>query len=157
MVYPITGADTDKNDEDLWNICMTTLNQRSCEYSAGVCFVEERRTWGYVTQVRAGCKQAQACYMQKYQNFLVQAGRQCWPGSNSGMSHKINRNPYDVQRDQWVHNIVHGGIDSKTDAATVQSSFGFESAFVGANFDDSFVDVAGLYTDATAGLYYKPS
>ena len=37
---------------DLWKQCFDTLKQRSCEYSSGVCFVEERRVWGYVTQVR---------------------------------------------------------------------------------------------------------
>jgi hypothetical protein len=154
----IPGYTAEKNTEDIWNICMSALSQRSCEYSSGVCFVEERRTWGYITQVRAGCKQAQACYMQKYQNFLVQAGRQCWPGSNSGMSHKVNRNPYDVERDQWVHDIVKGGIDAGTNnAAGVESSFGFEGAFAGAKFDDSFVDNAGLNVDGTAGLYYEPS
>ena len=36
---------------DLWKQCFDTLKQRSCEYSSGVCFVEERRVWGYVTQV----------------------------------------------------------------------------------------------------------
>jgi hypothetical protein len=42
---------------DVWAECHHTLNQKSCEYSSGVCFLEERRTWGYVTQVKAGCKQ----------------------------------------------------------------------------------------------------
>ena len=36
---------------DLWKQCFDTLKQKSCEYSSGVCFVEERRVWGYVTQV----------------------------------------------------------------------------------------------------------
>ena len=36
---------------DLWKQCFDTLQQKSCEYSSGVCFVEERRVWGYVTQV----------------------------------------------------------------------------------------------------------
>merc|ERR1712046_94209 len=98
------------NSENLWAICNTALKQRSCEYSSGTCFVEERRTWGYVTQVRAGCKQAQACYMQKYQNFLVKAGRQCWPGDHSGMADKVSVRPYDLYADQWITNIVAGGI-----------------------------------------------
>jgi len=54
------------NGVDLWKQCFDTIKQKSCEYSSGVCFVEERRVWGYVTQVQAGCQQAQACYMQKY-------------------------------------------------------------------------------------------
>ena len=41
-----------KDGVDLWKQCFDTLKQRSCEYSSGVCFVEERRVWGYVTQVR---------------------------------------------------------------------------------------------------------
>ena len=41
------------NGVDLWKQCFDTLQQRSCEYSSGVCFVEERRVWGYVTQVRS--------------------------------------------------------------------------------------------------------
>ena len=36
---------------DLWKQCFDTIKQKSCEYSSGVCFVEERRVWGYVTQV----------------------------------------------------------------------------------------------------------
>merc|ERR1711935_736450 len=68
--------------ETAWAQCNDASNGATglCEYSSGVCFVEERRTFGYITLVRKGCKQAKACYMNKYQNFLVQAGRQCWPG-----------------------------------------------------------------------------
>ena len=40
-----------KNGVDLWQQCFDSLKQRSCEYSSGVCYVEERRVWGYVTQV----------------------------------------------------------------------------------------------------------
>merc|ERR1711970_1069297 len=98
-------------------------------------FVEERRTWGYVTQVRAGCKQAQACYMQKYQNFLVQAGRQCWPGDHSQTNHLIASRPYDVMADNWISNIVAGGIDDTTNSA---DSFGFGGQFGGNPFDRTF-------------------
>jgi len=98
------------NGVDLWKQCFDTLQQRSCEYSSGVCFVEERRVWGYVTQVQAGCQQAQACYMQKYQNFVVEAGRQCWPGDAFGESHKLATRPDDMRADQWIYNIIKGGL-----------------------------------------------
>jgi len=132
---------TNKNGENLWAICNTKLKQRSCEYSAGTCFIEERRTWGYITQVRAGCKQAQACYMQKYQNFLVKAGRQCWPGDNTGMDDFVARRPYDLYADQWISNIVRGGI---TDKGTGSSSFKYGGAFGGAPFDNTMVDANGM-------------
>ena len=144
LVDPTQAGRTDKNNENLWAECHQNLNQKSCEYSSGTCFVEERRTWGYITQVRAGCKQAQACYMQKYQNFLVKAGRQCWPGDHTGMADKIARRPYDVMADQWVSNIVRGGI---TTGGGTGSSFGEGGHFAGSPFDDTFTDAAGLGLD----------
>merc|ERR1719197_1442172 len=84
-------------------------SQQVCEYSSGVCFVEERRTFGYITLVRKGCKQAHACYAQKFQNFHVQAGRQCWPGDGTGNSMKVASRPHDVMADQWIYNLVSGG------------------------------------------------
>ena len=92
-----------------WGDCERDGESKTCEYSSGVCFVEERRTFGYITLVRKGCKQAQACYMQKYQNFLVQAGRQCWPGDGTGNSMKVASRPHDVMADQWIYNLVSGG------------------------------------------------
>jgi len=139
LVDPTDAGRANKNNENLWAECMGSLNQRSCEYSAGTCFVEERRTWGYVTQVRAGCKQAQACYMQKYQNFLVQAGRQCWPGSDAQTSHMVASRPYDLMADNWITNIVRGGID---DAVAAGSSFGAGGDFQPAGgFDQTFTDM----------------
>lgn len=92
-----------------WGDCERNGKSKTCEYSSGVCFVEERRTFGYITLVRKGCKQAQACYMQKYQNFLVQAGRQCWPADGSDSSMKVASRPHDVMADQWIYNLVSGG------------------------------------------------
>ena len=95
-----------------WNDCTTDGSQEVCEYSSGVCFVEERRTFGYVTLVRKGCKQAQACYRNKHQNFLVQAGRQCWPGdARTPGSQKVYvpRRPHDINSDEWIYNLVKGG------------------------------------------------
>ena len=140
---PTDATNVVKNDENLWSICHAALTQRSCEYSAGTCFVEERRTWGYITQVRAGCKQAQACYMQKYQNFLVKAGRQCWPGDSAGMIDQIASRPYDVMADNWITNIISGGL---TDGVAAQgSSFGGGTgtapAFGGAPFDNTYTDM----------------
>lgn len=54
----------DNQDTDAWKRCDDTETEIACEFSSGVCFVEERRTWGYITYVKKGCKQAQACYMQ---------------------------------------------------------------------------------------------
>merc|ERR1712087_970037 len=100
----------DRTTVGAWDHCHSTGTAAfECEYSSGVCFVEERRTFGYVTLVRKGCKQAKACYMNKYQNFLVQAGRQCRPGDESGMQHTVARRPNDVMADQWIHNVVAGG------------------------------------------------
>lgn len=112
----VTNVEGDAHDishntnVDLWKQCFDTLKQKSCEYSSGVCFVEERRVWGYVTQVQAGCQQAQACYMQKYQNFVVEAGRQCWPGDAFGEQHKLATRPDDIRADQWMYNIIKGGL-----------------------------------------------
>jgi hypothetical protein len=102
-------ADADIDGWGAWGDCERNGESKTCEYSSGVCFVEERRTFGYITLVRKGCKQAQACYMQKYQNFLVQAGRQCWPGDGNGNSMKVAARPNDVMADQWIYNLVSGG------------------------------------------------
>jgi hypothetical protein len=137
----VPGAtSTNKNNENLWAECNASLNQRSCEYSSGTCFVEERRTWGYVTQVRAGCKQAQACYMQKYQNFLVQAGRQCWPGGHADTNHKVASRPYDLMADNWITNIVAGGIADKATGSSFGSSVGYYTA---GTFDNTYTNMPG--------------
>ena len=105
-------AATGSNDSEgwgAWGDCERRGESKTCEYSSGVCFVEERRTFGYITLVRKGCKQAQACYMQKYQNFLVQAGRQCWPADGSDSSMKVASRPHDIMADQWIYNLVSGG------------------------------------------------
>lgn len=62
--------------------------------------------------------------MQKYQNFLVKAGRQCWPGTETGMLDKIAKRPYDLMSDQWVHKIVQGGFTNHG-ATLVSLSFYF--------------------------------
>ena len=100
---------TDKEGWGAWGDCERDGESKVCEYSSGVCFVEERRTFGYITLVRKGCKQAQACYMQKYQNFLVQAGRQCWPADGRDSSMKVAARPDDIMADQWIYNLVSGG------------------------------------------------
>ena len=153
-----------------WGDCERRGEPRTCEYSSGVCFVEERRTFGYITLVRKGCKQAQACYMQKYQNFLVQAGRQCWPGDGRGSSMKVASRPHDVMADQWIYNLVSGGntyedtdagqwpdfmdihYPQSTERATnnIASTFDFKYnqfndgnsfAYARNEFDNTFVDV----------------
>ena len=106
---PRLTVDGDQYGYGAWGDCEREGESKTCEYSSGVCFVEERRTFGYITLVRKGCKQAQACYMQKYQNFLVQAGRQCWPGDGQGNSMKVAARPNDVMADQWIYNLVSGG------------------------------------------------
>ena len=121
-----------------WFDCDATLSSGFCEYSSGVCFVEERRTFGYITLVRKGCKQAKACYMNKYQNFLVQAGRQCWPGDGRTTIHKVARRPTDVMSDEWIYNLLKGGDTAGTVAA-----------------DESFRDVT--FADTNADLERNPS
>ena len=81
--------------------------------------------------------------MQKYQNFLVKAGRQCWPGDHSGMTDTVARRPSDVMADQWITNIVKGGI---TTGGSAGSSFGAGGDFNGSPFDDTFTDAAGINT-----------
>lgn len=101
---------------DAWARCAATDVEIPCEFSSGVCFVEERRTWGYITHLKKGCKQAQACYMQKYQNFLVEAGRQCWPEDNSSMLRRISARPHDIKADEWIYNIIAGGAEAIADS-----------------------------------------
>lgn len=128
---------------DLWKNCFETLNQRSCEYSSGVCFVEERRVWGYVTQVRAGCQQSQACYMQKYQNFVVEAGRQCWPGDALGEDHKLAVRPDDMRADHWIYNIIKGGLMLKNkdnDATNQMVASHHYTEFGNTRSEDQYVD-----------------
>jgi len=128
---------------DLWKNCFETLNQRSCEYSSGVCFVEERRVWGYVTQVRAGCQQSQACYMQKYQNFVVEAGRQCWPGDALGEEHKLAVRPDDMRADHWIYNIIKGGLMLKNkdnDATNQMLASHHYTEFGNTRAEDQYVD-----------------
>jgi len=156
-----------------WRDCEEAANGRAryCEYSSGVCFVEERRTFGFTTLVRKGCKQAQACYRNKHQNFLVQAGRQCWPGDARGTESYVPRRPHDVMADQWIYNLVAGGKaanaghgltnvsgnNSGTDTAA------FAEADINAAFDQTFTDVDGdgvadsiPGAGTTTGFYLDP-
>jgi len=132
------------SSELAWGQCTSSGSTGLCEYSSGVCFVEERRTFGYITLVRKGCKQAKACYMNKYQNFLVQAGRQCWPGDHTNMVAKVARRPYDVKADEWIYNLIKGGSTSGTSADT--ESF--------KDNDFSTVDTAG---STSTGFYIERS
>jgi len=129
-----------------WADCTSEQVATKCEYSSGVCFIEERRTWGYVTLVQRGCKQAQACYMQKYQNFLVQAGRQCWPANGSGNSMMVAARPHDIMADEWIYNIVQGG---KSGVAAAD----FAHTTIDTDFDNTFTDSDGL----TTGFYRSPT
>lgn len=122
---------------------MASLNQQSCPYSNGNCFVAERRTWGFVTEVAAGCQQAQACSMQKYQNFLIQSARQCWPGDKSDVQTKVPQRSNDVLADNWLYNIVQGGL---TGSGSSGASFQFSDV---SDFDATFFDDTGLNN----GLY----
>jgi len=95
----------------------------NCPYSSGTCFVEERKQFGYVVSFERGCKQAKACYMQKYQNFLVKAGRQCWPTDNTDMIDMIARRPYDIKADeQYYTKHTNSFDDSFTDFTDVATS-----------------------------------
>ena len=89
--------------------------------------------------------------MQKYQNFLVKAGRQCWPGDHTGMRDTIARRVSDIMADQWITNIVKGGI---TTGGSSGSSFGAGGQFGGSPFDATFTDSAGLTTN---GFYISES
>lgn len=110
----------------------------SCPYSSGTCFVEERRQFGHVISFERGCKQAKACYMQKYQNFLVKAGRQCWPESNADMLDQIARRPYDIMADEQ-YNLKHTNAFDTTYTDFVPKT-------------DPAADEGGLVT----GLYVDP-
>ena len=131
-----TSSATGAVNSNAWADCAGVA--RPCEYSSGVCFIEERRTWGYITLVRRGCKQAQACYMQKYQNFLVQAGRQCWPQGSASMN--VKARPNDIMADEWIYNIVQGGKSG------VAASQDFSGVTVDTDFDNTFTDNDGLTT-----------
>lgn len=153
-----------------WSDCEEAANGRTryCEYSSGVCFVEERRTYGFTTLVRKGCKQAQACYRNKHQNFLVQAGRQCWPGDPRNMNNLVPRRPHDVKADQWIYNIVQGGgllanagWGLENGSNGVSDSAANAASALAANFDNTFTDVdsdgqlGGAGT--TEGFYIDPA
>merc|ERR1719220_2808208 len=126
---------------DAWADCLSNgTDNFQCEYSSGVCFVEERRLFGYVTLVRKGCKQAQACYKNKAQNFLVQAGRQCWPGDARDTTARIASRPNDVMADEWIYQLVKGG----SAAAGFGLATGDVAAELSAGFDSTFTDTAGL-------------
>ena len=135
-----TASSTGAINSNIWADCTSTQSSGPCEYSSGVCFIEERRTWGYITLVRRGCKQAQACYMQKYQNFLVQAGRQCWPQDGTGNSMRVRSRPSDIKADEWIYNIVQGG------KFNVAASQDFSDTAVDTDFDNTFTDNDGLTT-----------
>ena len=145
-------------NEDAWARCVSTQVETPCEHSSGTCFVEERRTWGYVTLVRKGCKQAQACYMQKYQNFLVENGRQCWPESNDGMLRRISARPHDLKADEWIYDIIIGGSKSTSSSPAVNtvgvadfSDTAFSDAtFANRLFDNTFTDMGISGTDQVA-------
>jgi len=151
-----------------WRDCEEAANGRAryCEYSSGVCFVEERRTFGFTTLVRKGCKQAQACYRNKHQNFLVQAGRQCWPGDSRGSGSYVPRRPHDVMADQWIYNLVAGGkADNAGHGLATGNNSGTDNAAnastdINAAFDQTFTDVDsdGLAGGAgtTTGFYLDP-
>jgi len=150
----IDGTITNQNT-GAWEECAAKDTEVACEFSSGVCFVEERRTWGYVTYIKKGCKQAQACYMQKYQNFLVEAGRQCWPEDNSDMLRRIAARPHDLKADEWIYNILAGGAESIADSwanndwKTSDDGFPMQWAavpYVDRQFDNTFTDL-GPYAD----------
>jgi len=132
-----------------WQDCDASTDSRFCEYSSGVCFVEERRTFGYITLVRKGCKQAKACYMNKYQNFLVQAGRQCWPGDGRTTSHKVARRPYDVNSDEWIYNLLKGGDTASTSA----NGESFKDVTFGTDLERTPTDSNGFYVAPGTNLY----
>ncbi|CAG5103206.1 Oidioi.mRNA.OKI2018_I69.chr1.g665.t1.cds [Oikopleura dioica] len=127
----ITACDADQDGD---GDAPTTF----CPYSSGVCFVEERRQFGFLVSFERGCKQAKACYMQKYQNFLVKAGRQCWPVDATNTAEKIARRPYDIKADEWYYNANGNHADSHDKTFT--------------DFTDGSPDSGGL----VSGLYVDP-
>jgi len=121
-----------------------------CPYSSGTCFVEERKQFGHVISFERGCKQAKACYMQKYQNFLVKAGRQCWPESNADMLDQIARRPYDIMADEQYNtkhvnafDTTYTDFDPKTDP----------TADEGGLVTGLYVDPDYILDDASALVY----
>lgn len=81
--------------------------------------------------------------MQKYQNFLVKAGRQCWPGDNTGMADKIGRRPYDVALYEWpstnlgwITNIIYGGAAATGTGTSFTSNDAQTGLFVDADYSD---------------------
>jgi hypothetical protein len=81
--------------------------------------------------------------MQKYQNFLVKAGRQCWPGDNTGMTDKIGRRPYDVALYEWpstnlgwITNIIYGGAAATGTGTSFTSNDAQTGLFVDADYSD---------------------
>lgn len=143
--FVITGA----SGANIWADCESSgTDNFQCEYSSGVCFVEERRLFGYTTLVRKGCKQAQACYKNKAQNFLVQAGRQCWPGDTRGSAARVPSRPNDIMADEWIYQLVKGG---SLDAGFGQNT-GNVANDLASGFDSTFTDGVGL-----AGGFYRTS
>jgi len=143
-----------------WTQCNDDGSNGLCEYSSGVCFVEERRTFGYITLVRKGCKQAKACYMNKYQNFLVQAGRQCWPGDGANVGMAVARRPNDIKADEWIYNLIRGA-DTSFASASSASAESFKDVTFASDFDSTFTDVSpgGALNDSgrTKGFYINPN
>jgi len=124
--------------DDATAIATCTESVVDCPYSSGTCFVEERRQFGHLVSFERGCKQAKACYMQKYQNFLVKAGRQCWPAANTDMIDKIARRPYDIMADETYDTKYTNAFDTDFTSFTDVAS--------------STEDTGGLIT----GLYIDP-
>merc|ERR1711970_886268 len=156
----VTGTGT-----GAWGDCDHSSHgsQQVCEYSSGVCFVEERRTFGYITLVRKGCKQAKACYMNKYQNFLVQAGRQCWPGDDANVGMAVAHRPHDIKSDEWIYNLIRGADPTNfaLTAASSASAESFKDVTFADDFDITFTDVSpgNVVNDSgrTKGFYINPN
>ena len=98
--------------------------------------------------------------MNKYQNFLVQAGRQCWPGDGTNVAAKVARRPHDIKADEWIYNLVRGADTSFT-AASSASAESFKDVTVASDFDSTFTDVSqgNALNDSgrTKGFYINPN
>jgi len=87
--------------------------------------------------------------MNKYQNFLVQAGRQCWPGDERSTVHKVARRPTDVKSDEWIYNLLKGGDTANTVAADES----FRDVTFGTDLERTPSTTNGFYIAADNEIY----
>jgi hypothetical protein len=98
--------------------------------------------------------------MNKYQNFLVQAGRQCWPGDGANVGMAVARRPNDIKADGWIYNLIRGADTAFTSASSA-SAESFKDVTIATDFDVTFTDVSpgNVVNDSgrTKGFYINPN